>query len=173
MMRRVLWVLPLVFVLSWSSSAEATPIVVNAGQTVTFNFDFIQSGAVPAPPYFQAELDTGLVLATLDGGDVGSWSFFGGLDGTGGFLSGFSSAGMLTFSDPGFSDGIFSAVLTLTGGSITLDPFAYGLNASFVNVTGSIAPLGSGPAPVPEPATLTLLGSGLAAAAWRRRRTRA
>jgi hypothetical protein len=163
----------LVFVLSWSSSAEATPIVVNAGQTVTFNFDFFQSGAVPAPPYPHSEFATGLVLATLDGGDVGSWSFFGGLDGTGGFLSGFGGAGMFTFSDPGFSDGIFSAVLTLTGGSITIDPFAYGLNASFVNVTGSIAPLGSGPAPVPEPATLTLLGSGLAAAAWRRRRTRA
>lgn len=168
-MRRALFALPLLFVLSWSATAEASPIVVNAGQTLTFNFDFFAAGAIPPPPYPFVTFNTGLVVASLDGGDAGGWNGYDGLHATGGniFLSPFLNLISTSDNSPGRIDGIFSFVIAVTAGSITIDPSAFGGAQLDQNLTGNIAPFISS---VPEPATLTLLGGGLAAAVLRRRR---
>jgi hypothetical protein len=161
--------LTLVILLGTSLPAQAAPIVVSAVDTVTFNFDFVAAGITPAPPY------SGLVIepasSQVDLGDTGTWTVYSGLNGTGGIAAGPIDLGLgLAFFPAGFPDmvdGIFSLVLTLTVGSITVDPFAYGLEGS-QNVTGNVLPLQ--PTTAPEPATLTLLAGGLAVAAVRRRR---
>jgi len=110
-MKRILCALAVV-VLAGVTRAEASPIVVNAGDTLTFNFDFVASGAVPAPPYVAAEFDTGLVVSTLDGGDAGSWTGFDLLNGGGAVVFGpFGGVNLTTTSNPALGDGVFSFVL--------------------------------------------------------------
>ena len=58
----------LMTVLRFATVAEATPITVNAGESLTFNFD--ATGLTPAPPYTAGILSTGLSEASLDAGDV-------------------------------------------------------------------------------------------------------
>jgi hypothetical protein len=178
-MKRTLSVFSVVILLGVSAPALAAPIVVTAVDTVTFNFDFVAAGVVPAPPY-----PDGLIIdfqsTVTDAGDQGTWTVYTGLNGTGTVMVGPLGLSLdlaffpVTFTD--MSDGIFSVVLSVTAGSITVDPFAYGLGGptGTANVTGNVFPLQQAPSAVPEPATLTLLAGGLAAAAaLRRRRNRA
>jgi hypothetical protein len=166
--KRVLWVLPLVLLFGMTRRADAAPIVVSAGDTLIFNFDFIASAVVPAPPYLQAEWDTGIDLTTVDAGDTGSWTLFSELNGTGTSFFTSDRADFFALNAPGLRDGIFSAVLTLTSGSITVDPVAFGRGRNSAIITDEIAPVLV--QAVPEPATLALFGSGLAFIAMRRRR---
>src|SRR6185436_11536661 len=148
-MKRMLWALAVVLLVG-VTRADAAPIVVNAGDTLTFNFDFVASGAVPPPPYTFGEFDTGLVLSTLDGGDAGVWTGFDQLNGGGAVVFGpFNGVNLLSTSNVALGDGLFSFVLTVTSGSITIDPFAFGGDNN-VNLTGNISPLADNT--VPEPA---------------------
>ena len=47
-----------------ASGAQAAPIVVSAGDFVTFNFDL--TGETPPPPYSLVGINTQLDISTLD-----------------------------------------------------------------------------------------------------------
>ena len=157
----------MVFTLLMFSRAEAAPILVSAGEAVIFNFDL--TGAVPPPPYTSISAFTGTDSSSLFDPEVelGGWQFFSELNGTGAlfrtgsvFLSGVGNW-------PGMFDGVFSVVLTLTHGSLIVNPSARG---SVLGVETGLIP--ATVASVPEPATLALFASGLVTAAVRRSRIR-
>jgi hypothetical protein len=167
-MKRVLWVLPVVLLLGMTRRADAAPIVVSAGDTLVFNFDLPASG-IDLPLHSQVEWRTGIDLATFDAGDTASWTLFTELNGTGTSFFTSNLANYFALNAPGLYDGIFSAVLTVTSGSIAVDPFAL-VRVGGAVVTDPIAPVLV--QAVPEPATLALFGSGLSLVAMRRRRRR-
>jgi hypothetical protein len=164
-MQRALWVLPAIL-LGLAVPTHAAPIVVSAGEVVTFNFDFVAAGVVPPPPY----LGIGLYTNSLPQGpgDFGLWTGYSELDGGGAQIFGPFNANLhSTVLMAGAVDGVFSMVLSVVSGSITVDPVAY---TWINNDTLGAGPVAGVPAAVPEPATLLLLGAGLGAGAWRRRR---
>lgn len=105
-MRRVLWILPAVL-LGLAPPAYSAPIVVSAGVELTFNFDFVSAGVVPAPPYPLIQFDTGLVFGTLQPGEFGTWTGFSELDGAGAQIFGPISASLVATLLPE-GDGVFS-----------------------------------------------------------------
>jgi hypothetical protein len=142
---------------------------VYAGESVVFNFDFVAAGFIPPTPAgigFVTNVD---VSGALTSGNFGLWRGYSELDGGGTQIYGpFNAILLNTVLGDGAVDGVFSMILSVSEGSLTVDPVAY----TWINNNT----LGAGPvtpvvAAVPEPATLTLLASGLCAAAcWRRRR---
>ena len=168
-MRRVLWLLPAVL-LGLAVPAHSAPILVSAGDVLTFNFDFVASGVVPAPPYPLVQFDTGLGFGTVQPGEEANWTAFSELDGGGSTIFTHNSPSILsTLLAEG--DGVFSIVLSVMAGSFTVEPLAYGF-ANNTLVTDAVAPTVV-VAAAPEPATLALFGVGLAAAVTARRRRRA
>ena len=162
-MRRALWVLPAI-VLGLAVPAHAAPITVSAGEVVTFNFDFVTPGLIP-PTALGISFYTN--AAPQGPGDFGLWTGFSELDGGGAQIYGpFNAILHSTVLTAGTVDGLFSMVLTVATGSITVDPVAY---TWIDNNTLGAGPVTPTLAAVPEPAMLTLVGFALAGAAWRRR----
>jgi hypothetical protein len=150
--------------LAASMSANALPISATADNTYIFNFDFVVSAATPSPIYSDVHFHTGLDASTVDAGDSGTWVFFGD-PGAGGaeifsIVLNFSN---ITLSFPSLTDGIFSARLSMTSGSVIVDPRAIGesFTALLTGVTNPISVQIIQPTPVPEPGTLALLSIGL------------
>lgn len=167
-MRRALSVLP-AMLLGLAVPAHAAPIVVSAGEAMTFNFHFGVSGSMPPAPYlgiaFYSGVDEG---AALQPGNFGLWRGYSELNGAGDLIYGpFNAILHSTVLGEGAVDGVFSMVLSVVTGSITVDPVAHVWIDNNTLGPGPVAPL---PPAVPEPATLTLLAVGLAAAVCRRRR---
>jgi hypothetical protein len=118
-------------------------------------------------PYDVVTFVTGLVAGSFDPAtDAGTWQGYTELNGAGALwttaslnLSGF---GNLT---AGVTDRIFSMVLSVTAGSIIVDPSANG-NVGLLN-TGRIDPL---PPSIAEPSTVALLVLGIAGIVLLRRK---
>jgi hypothetical protein len=155
-----------------ASRAQAAPITVSAGDFVTFNFDL--TAEIPPPPYVVAFMSTN--VSDLDFApppcnglcdllDVGVWNFWTELDGLGTLFFTYP-VNLGSRFDTEMKDGVFSATLSMTAGSITVDPVACGIAPDGTR-TPDCPP--APPPPAPEPATLSLLTSAAAAAMLGRR----
>lgn len=141
---------------------------MSAGESVTFNFDFGASGLIPPAPYLGVSFYTQADRLASQPGNFGLWTGFSELNGGGDMIFGpFNAALHSTVLQGGAVDGVFSMVLSVVTGSITVDPIAYVYIDNNTLGPGPVTPL---QASVPEPATLMLLGLGLLAAASRGRR---
>ena len=160
------------------SQAHAAPITVFPGDFLTFNFDL--TGETPAPPYTLASMMThvsGLDFApppcSGPGGlcellDIAVWSLWTELNGTGTlFASG--AANLEAQYHTEMTDGVFSATLQMTAGSITVNPVACGIaRIPDGERTPDCIPAPP-PPPAPEPAAISLLVSAAVAAVLCRR----
>jgi hypothetical protein len=161
-------------------AAQATPITVSAGDFVVFNFDLTNEN--PPPPYLRAGMDvqlSGLDFETPPCSgpdnmcqplDQGEWKLWTEPDGTGINFDVFPGVNLNSvWNWPEMNDGVFSATLQVTAGSITVDPIACGIAP---DGTGTSACPRVPPPPAPEPATVTLMASAAVAAILRRRLSR-
>ena len=148
--------------------AFAAPVTLSAGQALVWNVD-LTSTLPGAPPFTSVTFNTGLPSFPTA---TGVWEFFADHDLQGGGAG--DPAGLVLLSrnwgDPGVVDGIFSVRVTVTSGSVDLDPWAFG---SLNGVDGAEVRWEPDAMEVPEPATLSLACLGLLAAAAMRRRTAA
>lgn len=149
--------------LSAPATGFATAVTVNAGQSYIFNFDLVAAGASLLPPYTGGIVVIPNILAgTCCVGDAGTWTLFGDPDGIDAVVSFDITDGLESSGDSRLEDGIFSLGLTMTVGSVVVDPLAYGVvgtNLTGVRYPVSVIP----PVNVSEPGSLLLLGLGLVA----------
>lgn len=152
--------------LAFSTGLSAAPVTVSAGQTAIWNFDFGAVGAA-LPGSAGIRFSPGTTIF----GAQGIWQLFGDLNGAGALLDTFGlNLSATTSVHPDWLDGVFSARLQVTSGSITVDPTAQAWDTT-VGPVGLIVPGVLVVAAVPEPATLPLLAAALLAAALASRRS--
>src|SRR5687768_14625265 len=93
--------------LTFAATADATPIVVIAGQVVTINFDL--TTATPAPPFAMLSIQTGTDFSTVSDPDIdeGLWELFAAPNATGSLLNASTDMGLMAFHDfTGNPDGV-------------------------------------------------------------------
>ena len=158
--------------------AQAAPITVSAGEFVIFNFDL--TGETPPPPYASVGLDVQLddlefeppPCSGADGAceplDKGEWKLWTEVGGAGLNFFTFPAVNLnAVWNLSEMNDGVFSATLRITEGSVTVDPIVCGKTP---DGTGTPACPQVSPPPVPEPSVLSLLASAAVARRYRRRR---
>jgi len=150
--------------------APAWALQLDAGESVTFSYDF--SSSTPPPPYNDYEFDYSFIGAP--GVGVVEYIFFDDLNDPdasmwGGGGSGWSSDVPYTFiaGASGPTIGVVSSTIQyltiyVESGSILVDPVDHILSMSYNGtktqpLTGTLVP----GAEVPEPGTMLLVGSGL------------
>lgn len=161
-----------------AAQALASPMSLRAGETAIFNFDFVAQGVSPAPTYSSGVILVPGVVGCCTGDSL-VWSVHGGLDASG-FVA-YQAATALPSSklmfDPTVLDGLFSLLVEVVAGEISIDPYAVGVAGGAHNWqrTPQVQGVASGEGPalqVPAPASGVLAGLGLClAAAARVRRT--
>ena len=110
-----------------SKMAVATPLTISAGESVLFNFDFVAQDIIPPPPYDYVYVEPQITLYD-SAVDSGAMNFYAGLNGTGAVYGGCLDAplGATLCQGPwlGWDDGVFSVRITVTTGSVVVDPLA-------------------------------------------------
>lgn len=155
--------------LSGPMAADAVPITVSGGESVVWNFDLTDQ--MPAPPYLRMEFITN--VTDIDPAHSGTWQFYSDLNGAGTTFLSLNTAALAGViheaPNPAFSDGIWSARLTMTSGAVTVNPCGMGWAVLGVP-TACVAGIQMTAAAVPEPGSLALFGLGLLGVAVGRRR---
>jgi hypothetical protein len=161
------------------ASRPASAITLNNGDAAIYNFDF--TGQATPPPYFTMILE---VFHSVAPGSTAIGEFFPESNGNGASAgsSGSISLNNASFfspfnSTPGVVDGVFSFVLTVTGGPVEIiGETAFGENAfdhGGIITTFVVASTEGSLASTPLPGALPLFASGLSALGllgWRRKR---
>jgi hypothetical protein len=149
-----------------AATTHASTILLNEGDSVLFNFDFVSAGVTPPPPnYDQVYIIP--QFADFNSGDAQLSELYAGLDATGTLLWTRSPDSYPFFFGNSFAllDGVFSLRITATTGQFSVDPYSYGQTSG--GNTSNVTPTVAG---VPTPASATLLVMGLVGIAWKRRR---
>ena len=157
--------------------AMSAVITLSQGHSALFNFDLTGQTPPPAPTYQEIMM----VWQWWDNtNDKARTDFYGDLSGSSLLFSDDNGPDVFAFAVgaynpdwPQLRDGLFSIRVTSTSGTLSVNPYAYGINGlpgyevRTPNVFGVYVPGGSlppgGEGAVPVPATLPLFASALAA----------
>lgn len=152
-------------VLLTANQLSHASLIVSAGETVVFNFDFREE--TPPPPYtsivqshFAIALSPGPILGAAN------LTLFSELNGQG-YIRGVSGSGITNHlccsfdlaSDPSFMDGVFSVVLTISEGTWEVLRMA----AAAETASGQTVTIDALELAIPEPSTVSLLGLAFSA----------
>lgn len=156
-MRMTAWLaarlLPLMLACSALCGAHAAPLTVNAGNSAVFNFELRATRELPVPPYTGVTFMSGAAAAP-DAPNTATrarWQLWSAPDASGTLLAeGDQQLQQHDLFDNAVRYGVFSVRLTVTQGSLTVDPRA----AAFRSMPREIGTL-FGPAVEPHAVRVT------------------